>query len=80
MRSGERGDRRLWLGLLTVLEWGKDLDEPVGDALPAFRRDTTQVYLVTSRDGVSIDTSSVYAQTPLLPKTQLKQVCTQQNA
>ena len=43
----------LWLGLMTVLEWGKDLDEPVGDDLPAFTRDVINFYLVTSRDGQS---------------------------
>ena len=35
---------------------------------PAFARDVTNVYLVTSRDGVSIDDEWVYAHRPLLPK------------
>ena len=28
----------IFLGLLTVIEWPKDLDEPVGPDLPAFER------------------------------------------
>ena len=58
----------LFLGLLTVIEWPKDLDEPAGRDLPAFQRDTTNVYLVTSRDGRSIDDEWVYAHQPLLIK------------
>ena len=37
----------LWLGLMTVIEWGKDQSEPEGFDKPAFKRDTTNVYLVT---------------------------------
>ena len=58
----------LWLGLLTVIEWPKDLSEPTGNASAAPQRDTTNVYLVTSRDGVHIDDEWVYAQQPLIPK------------
>jgi len=58
----------LWLGYVTVLEWGKDVSEPIGPDLPAFKRDTTNVYLVTSRDGVHIDDGWVYAHQPLIPK------------
>ena len=58
----------LWLGLLTVIEWPKDLSEPTGNASAAPQRDTTNVYLVTSRDGVHIDDEWVYAQRPLIPK------------
>ena len=58
-----------YLGLATVLEWPKDVDtEASGSEQPAFERDTTNVYLVTSRDGVHIDDGWVYAQRPLLPK------------
>ena len=46
--------------------------EPVGKEKPAFARDTTNVYLVTSRDGVHIDDSWVYAQRPLLRKGPLQ--------
>lgn len=61
--------RDLWLGLMTVVEWAKDTTvEPEGDELPAFERDTTQVYLVTSRDGVHVDDGWVYAHRPLVVK------------
>ena len=63
----------LWLGLMTVIEWPKDLHEPRGANLPAFERDTLNVYLVTSRDGVHIDHEWVYAHQPLLPKDGLTQ-------
>ena len=63
----------LWLGLLTTIEWAKDGAEADEPEAPAFERDTTQVYLVTSRDGVSIDTSWVYAHRPLLPRDGLRQ-------
>ena len=63
----------LWLGLMTVIEWAKDLDEPHGADLPAFERDTLNVYLITSRDGVHIDHEWVYAHRPLLPKDGLTQ-------
>lgn len=63
----------LWIGLMTVVEWAKDtVSEPVGDEHPAFERDTTQVYLVTSRDGVSVDDGWVYALRPLLQKGRLQ--------
>lgn len=58
----------LWLGLMTVIEWAKDMSEHTGEALPAFQRDTTNIYLVTSRDGVHVDTGWVYARQPLIPK------------
>ena len=58
----------LWLGLLTVIEWPKDLSEPTGISFAAPQRDTTNVYLVTSRDGVHFDDEWVYAQRPLIPK------------
>ena len=59
----------LYLGLLTVIEWPKDVSaEPVGPDLPAFERDTTNVYLVSSRDGVHLDDGWVYAQRPLIRK------------
>ena len=58
----------LWLGLLTVIEWPKDLSEPTGNSSAAPQRDTTNVYLVTSRDGVHFDDEWVYAQRPLIPK------------
>ena len=58
----------LWIGLMTVIEWAKDLSEAAGSANRAFQRDTTNVYLVTSRDGVHIDDEWVYAQRPLIPK------------
>ena len=63
----------LWLGLMTVIEWPKDLHEPAGPDQPAFERDTLNVYLVTSRDGVHIDHEWVYAHKPLLPKDGLHQ-------
>ena len=59
--------RRLHLGLLTVLEWPKDDSEPEGAQRPAFQRDTTRTYLVTSRDGLSVDLQHVYAHQPILP-------------
>ena len=62
----------LWLGLMTVIEWAKDMGELAGDDLPAFQRDTTSVYLVTSRDGVHLDDEWVYARRPLLPKGKLQ--------
>lgn len=63
----------LWYGLMTVIEWQKDLDEAIGPDEPPFERDTLNVYLVTSRDGVHIDHEWVYAHQPLLPKDGLKQ-------
>ena len=51
---------------LTLIEWAKDL-RARGDQLPA-RRDTTAIYLVTSRDGVHINDEWVYARQPLIPK------------
>ena len=38
------------LGLLTVLEWPKDDSEPEGADRPAFQRDTTRTYLVTTHE------------------------------
>ena len=58
----------LWLGLAVVLEWAKDGSEPRGASRPAFERDTSQVYLVTSRDGVHIDDEWIYAHRPLISK------------
>eukprot|EP00966_Prymnesium_polylepis_P109671 2537833-Prymnesium_polylepis.1 len=49
-----RHSDNLWLGLMTVIEWAKDDSERVGTQQPAFERDTTSIYLVTSRDGVHI--------------------------
>ncbi|KAL3897921.1 MAG: hypothetical protein SGPRY_012950, partial [Prymnesium sp.] len=66
--SFTRRSKNLWLGLMTVIEWAKDLTEIAGENNPAFTRDTTNVYLVTSRDGVHIDDEWVYAQQPLLTK------------
>lgn len=63
----------LWLGLMTIIEWPKDLDEEHGSTRPAFERDTLNVYLITSRDGVHIDHEWVYAHQPLLPKDGLTQ-------
>ena len=57
----------MYVGLLTVIEWPKDSTEPEGAASPRFERDVTRVYLVTSRDGISIDTQYLYAHQPLLP-------------
>jgi len=52
----------LWLGLLTVIEWPKQrLDQERGADAPALDGDTTNIYLVTSRDGVHIDDDFVYA-------------------
>ena len=67
-----RHSDELWLGLVTIIEWAKDLSEPVGNGLPSFKRDTTQIYLVTSRDGIHIDFSWVYARQPLIPKGKLQ--------
>jgi hypothetical protein len=63
----------LWYGLMTVIEWQKDLLEEIGPHKPPFERDTLNVYLVTSRDGVHVDHEWVYAHQPLLPKDGLKQ-------
>ena len=63
----------LWIGLMTVIEWQKDLAEPVGPNNPPFERDTLNVYLVTSRDGIHVDHEWVYAHQPLLPKDGLTQ-------
>ena len=63
----------LWLGLMTVIEWAKDLTEVEGGQLPAFERDTASIYLVTSRDGVHVNDEWVYAHRPLLPKGKLQQ-------
>ena len=61
--------RDLWIGLMTVVEWAKDTTaEPVGDDQRAFERDTTQIYFVTSRDGVHVDDGWVYAHRPLIAK------------
>lgn len=58
---------------MTVIEWQKDIAEPIGPNLPPLERDTLNVYLVTSRDGVHIDHEWVYAHRPLLPKDGLTQ-------
>ena len=60
-------------GTLTAIEWAKDLEEEADPDAPAFKRDTTQVYFVSSRDGVSVDLSWVYAHRPMLPKDGLRQ-------
>ena len=65
--------RDLWLGLMTVIEWAKDSSEPRGDNEAAFERDTLNVYLVSSRDGIHVDHEWVYAHRPLLPKEGLRQ-------
>ena len=59
---------QLWLGLMTVTEWAKDNSEQVGPLEPSFQRDTTNIYLVTSRDGIHLDDSWVYGHRPLIPK------------
>ena len=46
----------------------QDHSETRAAEAPAFERDTTNIYLVTSRDGVHIDDGWVYAHRPLLPK------------
>lgn len=61
----------LWLGLMTVIEWPKDMSEPTGNESAAPERDTTNVYLVTSRDGIHIDDEWIYAHRPLIPKGRL---------
>jgi hypothetical protein len=62
-------DKHLWLGLLTNIEWPKQgLDAKRHPDLPAHEGDTTNIYLVTSRDGVHVDDEWVYAQQPLVPK------------
>ncbi|KAL1514941.1 hypothetical protein AB1Y20_004017 [Prymnesium parvum] len=66
-------DEGLWLGLMSVIEFAKDLSEPAGHELPPFERDTINTYLVTSRDGVHVDDEWVYAHRPLLPKAGLTQ-------
>lgn len=66
-------DEDLWLGLLTVIEWAKDGSEPTDPSRPALERDTLNVYLITSRDGIHIDHEWMYAHRPLLPKKGLKQ-------
>lgn len=58
----------LWFGLMTVIEWPKDLGELTNDRLPAFQRDTASIYLVTSRDGIHVDDDWVYARRPLVSK------------
>lgn len=63
----------LWIGLMGVIEWPKDVSEPRGGGLPPFERDTLNVYLISSRDGVHIDHEWVYAHQPLLPKDGLVQ-------
>jgi len=70
--SFTRRSKNLWLGLMTVIEWAKDMGEAVGPQSPSFKRDTTNVYLVTSRDGIHIDDEWVYAQRPLLSKGKLQ--------
>ena len=69
-----RRSEDLWMGLMTVLEWAKDMGENRSNVsgAPAFQRDTTNVYLVTSRDGVHIDDRWVYAQQPLILKGQFQ--------
>ena len=67
-----RYNEDLWLGLMTVIEWAKDNSEQEGDQLPAFERDTTSIFLVTSRDWVHIDDEWVYARRPLIPKGKLQ--------
>ncbi|KAL1526128.1 hypothetical protein AB1Y20_014856 [Prymnesium parvum] len=66
--SFTRHSSALWLGLMTVIEWAKDGSERRDDGGPRFSRDTTAVYLVTSRDGVHVDDEWVYARQPLLRK------------
>lgn len=64
----------LWIGLMTVIEWPKDTSEcestsaQCGSKARHYKRDTTNVYLVTSRDGVHVDDEWVYARKPLIPK------------
>ncbi|KAL3912903.1 MAG: hypothetical protein SGPRY_008174 [Prymnesium sp.] len=62
----------LWLGLMTLIEWAKDGGELEGAQMPAFERDTTSIYLVTSRDGLHIDDEWVYARQPLIRKARLQ--------
>jgi hypothetical protein len=54
--------------MMTVLEWPKDYSEPKGPDHPYLQRDTLNVYLITSRDGIHIDDEWIYAHRPLLPK------------
>ena len=71
----EEGEGLVWIGVAVVLEWPKDqFAEPRGPNLPAFARDTSNVYFVTSRDGVFVDHSFIYAHTPLLPKAHKRQM------
>eukprot|EP00966_Prymnesium_polylepis_P263916 6097124-Prymnesium_polylepis.1 len=67
-----RRSANLWLGLMTVIEWAKDDSEATGPIEPAFRRDTTSIFLVTSRDGIHVDDEWVYARRPLVPKGALQ--------
>ena len=63
----------LWLGIVNVIEWAKDLNETKGPDQPYLERDMINPYLVTSRDGRHVDLGWVYAQRPLVPKDGLIQ-------
>ncbi len=58
----------LYLGLLTVLEWPKVGSLEAKHPLPPYKHDIMSVYLVTSRDGVLFDLSTVYSYNQLLPR------------
>ena len=59
---------QIYMGLLTLIEWAKIGSLAKKRAAPPFSRDVMSVYLITSRDGVHFDLSSVYAHNPLLPR------------
>jgi len=62
-----------FVGLITVIEWAKDESEKNGDHYCAYERDTSNIYLVTSRDGIHVDDEWIYAHQPLIPKGRLQQ-------
>ncbi len=67
--SGVRAEgAQIYMGLLTLIEWAKIGSLAKKRAAPPFTRDVLSVYLITSRDGVHFDLSSVYAQNPLIPR------------
>ena len=59
--------------MMTIIEWQKDLTEPIGPTHPHLEHDTLNVYFVTSRDGIHVEHEWVYAHRPLLPKDGLTQ-------
>lgn len=70
---GELLQRRLYVGVMAILNWPSvNSTLPAKSNLPPYFHDTMSAYLLPSRDGVTFDLSSIYANQPTIPHGECK--------